>query len=191
MFIRLDLELGSGGSNCMHCCALAGTGVCNFAWQGIHSGIDCPISGGRGSRPLAAIATALGSGGRGNFNATMHIESSHGRPDPRWLFLGLATDPTRQDSILLWWQALDAALALPQVEQELTRFNRDEQAAFCSWFHTGQNVSFYPQDGMHTVSRWRVHGNFVISGARLPFNKTKDPNGPENSSPYRKLNCFW
>ncbi len=34
----------------MHGCALAGTGVCNFAWQCIHSGIDCPISGGRGSR---------------------------------------------------------------------------------------------------------------------------------------------
>jgi hypothetical protein len=31
LFIRLDLERGSGGSNCMHDCA--GTGACNFAWQ--------------------------------------------------------------------------------------------------------------------------------------------------------------
>jgi hypothetical protein len=88
--------------------------------------------------------------------------------------------PTQRDRIrfLLWWQALDAALAPQLVEQELTRFNRDEQAAFCSCFHTGQNVSFCLQDGMHSVSQWRVHGNFAISGARLPFNKTKEPNGP-------------
>ncbi len=38
-----------------------------------------------------------------DFKATMNIESSHGRPDPRRQFLGLATDPTRQpeDSIPL------------------------------------------------------------------------------------------
>jgi hypothetical protein len=83
----------------MHDCA--GTGVCNFAWQCIHSGINCPISGGRGRRPLDAIAAALGSGDRGDFKATMNIESSRGRPDPRRQFLGLATDPTRQDSIPL------------------------------------------------------------------------------------------
>ncbi len=77
------------------------TSVCNFAWQCIHAGIDCPISGGRGRGPRDAIAAALVSGGRCDFKATMNIESSHCRPDPRRQFLGLATDPTRQDSIPL------------------------------------------------------------------------------------------
>ncbi len=56
-----------------------------------------------GRRPLDAIAAALVSGGRGDFKATMNIESSHGRPDPRRQpeFLGLATNPTRQDLIHL------------------------------------------------------------------------------------------
>ncbi len=70
-------------SYCMHGCA--GAGVSNFAWQFIHSGIDCP-----GTPSPLLLSVAAGN-----------IESSHGRPDPRRQFLGLATDPTQQDSIPL------------------------------------------------------------------------------------------
>ncbi len=54
---------------------------------------------------------------------------------------------------------------MPQVAQaELTA-----QTALCPWFHTGQDVSFYLQNGMHSdsVSRWRIRGKFEIPSANL------------------------
>ncbi len=50
-----------------------------------------------------------------------------------------------------------------------------ELAAVCSWFHTGQNVSLYLQDGMHSVSQWRVCSNlnFAIYAPACPLTKQR------------------
>ncbi len=58
---------------------------------------------------LVSTATSAAAGAGGPWTpsplllsvAAGNIESSHGQPDPRRQFLGLATDPTRQDSIPL------------------------------------------------------------------------------------------
>ncbi len=46
--------------------------------------------------------------------------------------------------------AAAAGGARTDLVQQKTSFT---QAALCSWFHTGQDVSFYLQDEMHSVSR--------------------------------------
>ena len=94
---------------------------CSFDWiwggvtvQGVH--IACTIAqtqefatlhGNVFIQASTAPSAAAGVGGPGTPSplllsvAAGNIESSHGRPDPRRQFFGLATDPTRLDSIPL------------------------------------------------------------------------------------------
>ncbi len=94
MFIRLDLERGHG-SGVHIACTIAQAQ--EFAT--LHGNIFIQAS--------TAPSAAAGAGGPWTPSplllsvAAGSIESSHGRPDPRRQFLGLATDPTRQDSIPL------------------------------------------------------------------------------------------
>ncbi len=94
---------------------------CSFDWiwsgvtvQGVH--IACTVAqaqefailpGNLFIQASTAPSAEAGAGGPGTASPLLlsvvagNLESSHGRPDPRRQFLGLATDPTRQDSIPL------------------------------------------------------------------------------------------
>ncbi len=86
MFIRLDLERGHGSG--VH---IAFT-VAQQEFATLHGNLFIQAS--------TAPSAAAGVGSPGTPSplllsvAAGNIESSHGRPDPRRQFLGLATDPT-------------------------------------------------------------------------------------------------
>ncbi len=112
--------------------------------------------------------------------ATMNIESSHGRSDPRRQFLGLATDPTRQDSIPLvvagsWCchcQCSSTGGARTDSIQQRPLLNR---LPFVLGFIQDRKFCFTCK---MECTQYHSEGFTAISGARLPFNKTKETNGP-------------